>query len=79
MESRDPDWKLNPIFKLALDVGSGDDGVEPPNLCDGLKGEIPRQYGDEHLHFQNSKSPPDAGARTVRERHDVCQTGVTSW
>lgn len=60
MGSRDPDWKLNPIFMLAFDIWSGDDGVEPPNLCDRLESEIPRQHGDEHLHFQDSKSPPNA-------------------
>lgn len=60
MGSRNPDWKLGTVFESALDVWSSDDGVEPPNLRDGFKSEIPCQRGDEHFHLQDSKSPPDA-------------------
>lgn len=60
MGSRNPDWKLSSIFKPTLDIWSGNNGVEFPNLRDGLESEIPCQHGDEHLRLQNSKSPPDA-------------------
>ena len=60
MGSRNPDRELSTVFEPVLDVWSSDDGVEPPNLRDGFKSKIPCQHGDEYLHLQDSKSPPDA-------------------
>ena len=59
MRSRNSDRELSPILELVLDKRSSDDGVEPANLRDGSKGEIPCQHGDEDLHLQDSKPPPD--------------------
>lgn len=60
MGSQNPDRKLSSIFELGFDIRSGDDGVEPPDIRDGFKSEVPCYRGDEHFHLQDSKSPPDA-------------------
>lgn len=60
MGPRNPDWKLSSILELVLDIWSSNDGVELPNFRDRFKSEVPRHCGDEHLHLQDSKPPPDA-------------------
>ena len=65
MGSRNPNRELSPIFEIVFYIWSSNDGVEPANLRDGFEGEFPCKRGDEHLHFQDSKSPPDARTWTL--------------
>ena len=46
---RDHNWKLGPALQVSLDIRSGDNGVESPNLRHRLKAEIPRQHGNERF------------------------------
>ena len=62
IKSRNSDRKSCPTLEIAFYIWSSNDGVEPADLRDGFEGEIPHKRGDEYLHLQDSKSPPDARA-----------------